>query len=43
MCFQICLEGPKATLDKTVYQQPAILVTSLAAVESLRFIQPEVV
>lgn len=29
--LNLCLNGPKSTLDKTVYCQPAIYVTSLAA------------
>jgi [acyl-carrier-protein] S-malonyltransferase len=33
--LKVCLEGPKETLDSTKYCQPAILVSSLAAVESL--------
>lgn len=33
--LKICLEGPKSTLDQTLYSQPAIVVTSLAAVEKL--------
>ena len=38
----LCLHGPKAKLDRTKYCQPAILVTSLAAVERLRVEQPKV-
>lgn len=34
--LDICLNGPKSTLDKTIYCQPAVLVTSLAAVEKLK-------
>lgn len=34
--LDICLNGPKSTLDKTTYCQPAVLVTSLAAVEKLK-------
>jgi len=33
---QVCVEGPKEKLDSTVVSQPAIYVTSLAAVEKLR-------
>ncbi|KAH7980935.1 hypothetical protein HPB49_020331 [Dermacentor silvarum] len=36
----LCLEGPKEQLNKTVHCQAAVLVTSLAAVERLRAIQP---
>lgn len=31
--LKLCLEGPPQTLAKTVHQQPAIFVSSLAAVE----------
>jgi [acyl-carrier-protein] S-malonyltransferase len=31
----ICLEGPAEKLDSTVYSQPALFVTSLAAVRML--------
>lgn len=34
--LQLCLEGPKAKLDDTVYSQPALYVAGLAAVEKLR-------
>jgi len=34
--LKICVEGPKEKLDSTVYSQPAIYVSSLAAVERLR-------
>jgi [acyl-carrier-protein] S-malonyltransferase len=40
---QICFEGPAEELDSTVYSQPALFVTSLAAIESLRAISPDVV
>jgi [acyl-carrier-protein] S-malonyltransferase len=39
---QLCFEGPAEELDSTVYSQPALFVTSLAAVESLRATKPEV-
>jgi [acyl-carrier-protein] S-malonyltransferase len=39
----VCLEGPAEKLDSTVYSQPALFVTSLAAVEWLRANKPEVV
>ena len=32
----LCLNGPKEDLDRTVHCQPAVLVTSLAAVEKLK-------
>lgn len=39
----ICLEGPADKLDSTVYSQPALFVTSLAALEFLRVNQPHYV
>ena len=33
---KLCFEGPAEELDSTVYSQPALFVTSLAAVELLR-------
>ena len=41
--LQICLEGPAEKLDSTVYSQPALFVTSMAAVEWLKANKPEVV
>jgi [acyl-carrier-protein] S-malonyltransferase len=40
---QLCFAGPADELDSTVYSQPAIFVTSLAALESLRAESPDVV
>lgn len=40
---KICFEGPEEDLDSTVYSQPALFVTSLAALEKLRNEQPDVV
>jgi [acyl-carrier-protein] S-malonyltransferase len=40
---KLCFEGPAEQLDSTVGSQPALFVTSLAAVEALRFESPEVV
>lgn len=40
---QLCREGPAAELDSTVISQPAIFVTSLAALEMLKAEQPAVV
>ena len=40
---KLCLEGPADELDSTVYSQPALFVTSLAALESLRAESPDVV
>jgi [acyl-carrier-protein] S-malonyltransferase len=39
----VCLEGPAAKLDSTAYSQPALFVTSLAALEWLKANKPEVV
>ena len=39
---QLCFEGPAEDLDSTVYSQPALFVTSLAALESLRASKPDV-
>jgi [acyl-carrier-protein] S-malonyltransferase len=39
----LCFDGPAEDLDSTVYSQPALFVTSLAAVEVLRQQSPEVV
>lgn len=39
----ICFEGPAEKLDSTVYSQPALFVTSLAALEHLRSTSPEIV
>ena len=40
---KLCFEGPADMLDSTIYSQPALFVTSLAALESLRAESPEVV
>ncbi len=40
---QLCFEGPAEKLDSTVCSQPALFVTSLAALESLRDETPDVV
>ena len=34
--FKLCTEGPAADLDSTVYSQPALFVSSLAALEQLK-------
>ena len=39
---KLCFEGPEEDLDSTVYSQPALFVTSLASLESLRSENPEV-
>ena len=41
--LSMCLEGPAEKLNSTRYCQPAIVVTSLAAVESLYHKNPEAV
>ena len=38
--LEVCAKGPKERLDSTAVSQPAIYVTSLAALESLRAQQP---
>lgn len=40
---KLCFEGPSEELDSTVISQPAIFVTSLAALEKLKADAPEVV
>lgn len=40
---QLCFEGPAEELDSTIRSQPALFVTSLAALESLRDESPDVV
>src|SRR5262245_64521597 len=39
---QKCFEGPAAELDRTEISQPAIFVSSLAALEMLRIDSPDV-
>lgn len=39
---KVCFEGPADELDSTVYSQPALFVTSLAAIELLRRDSPDV-
>ena len=38
---QICFEGPESTLNSTVHSQPALFVTSLAALELIKDSNPE--
>jgi [acyl-carrier-protein] S-malonyltransferase len=40
---QVCFEGPAEDLDSTAISQPALYVTSLAALEKLKAEQPEAV
>jgi [acyl-carrier-protein] S-malonyltransferase len=37
---ELCFNGPKEELDKTIYCQPAVMVCSLAAVEKLKEERP---
>jgi [acyl-carrier-protein] S-malonyltransferase len=39
---KLCFEGPAEVLDSTIYSQPALFVTSLAALELLRSQSPDV-
>lgn len=39
----LCFEGPAEDLDSTIYSQPALFVTGLAAVEALRAQSAEIV
>jgi len=41
--YKLCTEGPKAELDSTVHSQPALFVSSLAALEVLKQEQPALV
>ncbi len=41
--LDVCTNGPAEKLNSTAYSQPALFVTSLAAVESLRAESPEVI
>jgi [acyl-carrier-protein] S-malonyltransferase len=40
---KLCFDGPKEQLDSTVYSQPALYVSSLAALEMLKEVKPELV
>ena len=40
---KLCFEGPKEQLDSTVYSQPALYVSSLAALQMLKETRPELV
>ncbi len=37
--LELCLNGPQAELDRTVYCQPAVFVTSLIALEKYKEMQ----
>lgn len=41
--LKLCSEGPAEDLDSTIYSQPALYVTSLAALEQLKVDKPDVV
>lgn len=41
--LSLCLEGPEEDLIKTVHCQPAVFVTSLAAVEKLNHVNPKAI
>jgi [acyl-carrier-protein] S-malonyltransferase len=41
--LKLCLDGPAEILDSTIHSQPALFVTSLAAVEWLKANKPDVV
>src|SRR3954466_7197007 len=41
--YKLCTEGPAADLDSTVHSQPALFVSSLAALEQLKQDAPELV
>lgn len=41
--YKLCTEGPAADLDSTVYSQPALFVSSLAALDQLKQDAPELV
>ncbi|KAH9509506.1 hypothetical protein Btru_046062 [Bulinus truncatus] len=41
--LNVCLNGPKAELDKTINCQPAVVITSLAAIEKIREEHPQAV
>ncbi|MEK6249521.1 MAG: acyltransferase domain-containing protein, partial [Planctomycetales bacterium] len=40
---KLCFEGPAEQLNSTAYSQPALFVTSLAMLESLRVESPDVI
>jgi [acyl-carrier-protein] S-malonyltransferase len=41
--YKLCTEGPESDLNSTVYSQPALFVSSLAALEQLKQDAPELV
>ncbi|TKR96913.1 hypothetical protein L596_010862 [Steinernema carpocapsae] len=40
--YQLCQEGPSTKLNQTVFCQPAVFVSSLAALEKLKTEQPDI-
>ena len=38
----LCLQGPQDVLDQTVHCQPAVVVASLAVLEDLKSVHPQV-
>lgn len=41
--LKLCLEGPEDKLDQAIYCQPAVMVTSLAALELLKKERPKAI
>lgn len=41
--LKLCVEGPKEKLDQTMYCQPAVMVSSLAALEQLKEERPNAI
>lgn len=41
--MKLCLDGPEDVLHQTLYCQPAIMVTSLAALEKLKEERPKAI
>ncbi|XP_019533453.3 probable malonyl-CoA-acyl carrier protein transacylase, mitochondrial [Aedes albopictus] len=41
--LKLCVEGPREKLDQTMYCQPAVMVSSLAALEQLREERPNAI
>ncbi len=41
--LKVCVEGPEEKLNSTVFSQPALFVTSLAALEKLKAEKPDVI
>lgn len=41
--LDICLNGPKSKIDQTIYCQPSIFVSSMAAIEKLKAEQTNII